>query len=561
MNHNKLLVFSLLALVPSLACAQASKLTDCRTIEAAGNFVASDETLVDGMVCKVPKIAPPPSSGSPATSRDAKSAGRLALMGIIEPVLPSTGAKPKASSAEAEPAPEPTPAPEIKPAPARAPLHAPVPLVAPKKSAEIAEVAPAESPANVNPPAAASIAAPVAAPPLAETSVKAKPAPAAPQVPVQPSPAPGATIAAIQPTPAASSVVAPQPVAKPAEEASVAPPPVAATRLTASQPSGTLVAPVAGASSASAVAEPPASPAPAELSVSSSAKLDPEPAADPSAAQSQPPISTGGFATAGTSDSPANNPAESAPAEGPVNAIELAEPAPQPRPSVEVGGFEKPTTQLAAFDPDRHRVSFGEDDGQAFQEGQHPGCTKNVSLGSVGKEKLFLGIPEWAARWIEKNNKKLPGICFSDSPMSGAQNFLIVFYTSASSAPTELPASSASTSAAAWPQSQGAFTTSYGSTWHYNHDETVGTTVTSLLPNDSPHSRPSHISYAMVYTEDGLPISQRWPASDPKNSKDLKESTVKPASAKSSKKHDNSAGVDHELDDLLSLVVIDIEKQ
>src|SRR5256885_12265256 len=31
----------------------------------------------------------------------------------------------------------------------------------------------------------------------------------------------------------------------------------------------------------------------------------------------------------------------------------------------------------------------------------------------------------------EKNQKRFPGMCFSDSPMLGAHNYLVVFYTSA----------------------------------------------------------------------------------------------------------------------------------
>jgi len=299
---------------------------------------------------------------------------------------------------------------------------------------------------------------------------------------------------------------------------------------------------------ASALVEPSSPPAPAEPSPAPGATLDPQPGANPPAAESQSTVSTGELTTAGASGAAP----EPAPADVPSRTTEGAEETPQRRPGVQLGGFEKPSAELAAFDPDRHRVSFGEDEGQAFQQGQHPGCTKNVTLGSVGKEKLYLGIPEWASRWIEKNSKKLPGICFSDSPMSGARNFLIVFYTSAESAQTELPTTAPSSSAASWPEGQGAFTTSYGSTWHYNHDETVGTTVTSLLPDDSPLGLPAHVSYAMAYTEDGMPISQRRPPTETKKSKE---------STKPGKTRDESTGVYRELDALLSLVVTDIEKR
>jgi hypothetical protein len=322
----------------------------------------------------------------------------------------------------------------------------------------------------------------------------------------------------------------------------------ASATLATSQPPS---APIAERLSASAVEEPSAPPAPVGPAPAPAATLDPQPAANPPAAGLQPTVSTSGFATAGASDAAP----EPAPADVPTSTMEVAGETPQPRPGVQLGGFERPLAELAAFDPDRHRVSLGEHEGQAFQQGQHPGCTKNVTLGSVGKEKLYLGIPDWASRWLEKNSKKLPGICFSDSPMSGAQNFLIVFDTSVARAETEL-LSTSSSSAAAWPEGQGAFTTSYGSTWHYNHNETVGTTVTSLL-DDCPHSHPAHVSHAMAYTEEGMPISQRR---SPTETRKSKESSVKPTSAKPGKTPDESTGAYRELDALLYLVVTDIEK-
>jgi len=356
--------------------------------------------------------------------------------------------------------------------------------------------------------------------------------------------APPATVGAL------STPSSPAPL-EPPKNATRIPSRVASETLATGQPPST---PITEAPSVPAVVEPSAPPAGVEPALTPAATLDPQPVANPPAAESQPTVSAGESPTAGASD-PAP---ESAPADVPSSMAEVADETTQPRPGVQVGGFEKPSAGLAAFDPGRHRVSIEKDEGQAFQQGQHPGCSKNVTLGSVGKEKLYLGIPEWASRWIEKNNKKLPGICFSDSPMPGAQNFLIVFYTSAASAQTEPLSTSASSSADSWPEGQGAFRTSHGSTWHYIHDETVGTTVTSLLPDDSPHSRPAHVSYAMAYTEEGLPISRRRP---PTETKKPKKFSAKPDSAKPGKRHDESTGVYRELDELLSLVVPDIAKQ
>jgi hypothetical protein len=51
-----LLVF--VSLTPSLAFSQNQQMANCHTPESAGNFVGSDETMVNGMVCKTVKTQP-----------------------------------------------------------------------------------------------------------------------------------------------------------------------------------------------------------------------------------------------------------------------------------------------------------------------------------------------------------------------------------------------------------------------------------------------------------------------------------------------------------------------
>jgi hypothetical protein len=52
------LVVVLAFLTPSLAFSQSQQLTNCHTPESAGNFVGPDETIVNGMVCKIVKPQP-----------------------------------------------------------------------------------------------------------------------------------------------------------------------------------------------------------------------------------------------------------------------------------------------------------------------------------------------------------------------------------------------------------------------------------------------------------------------------------------------------------------------
>src|SRR2546430_16586381 len=73
----------LAALLPSLAYAQNTQFSDCRTPEAADHNVGPDEALVDGMVCKV--VKPKAWVSSPPSGKTAQTENRMALLGIIEP--------------------------------------------------------------------------------------------------------------------------------------------------------------------------------------------------------------------------------------------------------------------------------------------------------------------------------------------------------------------------------------------------------------------------------------------------------------------------------------------
>jgi hypothetical protein len=73
-----LLAFFLAASSPSLIYSQSQTFTNCHTPESSGNFVASDETIINGMVCKVTTTQPAkqqiaanqPASHSPEAPKD-----------------------------------------------------------------------------------------------------------------------------------------------------------------------------------------------------------------------------------------------------------------------------------------------------------------------------------------------------------------------------------------------------------------------------------------------------------------------------------------------------------
>jgi hypothetical protein len=185
-----------------------------------------------------------------------------------------------------------------------------------------------------------------------------------------------------------------------------------------------------------------------------------------------------------------------------------------------LGAFVAPKPALETDGPPQ-RFADGIVEESAFQEGQAANCTKNISLGSMEKEKLFLAIPEWALKWYEKNQKKFPGICFSNSLMPGAQNYLVVFYTEAPRVAGADSLKNISTTDDITPVTgKGSFTTSYGGLWHYTYDRTVTTTITSLSPEKAPHNQEAGLLYATAYSEQGIPMSQHWPAPNTKPSKE-----------------------------------------
>jgi hypothetical protein len=263
-----------------------------------------------------------------------------------------------------------------------------------------------------------------------------------------------------------------------------------------------------------------------------------------------------------------NSPAEAAPA---AEAAPGAQPDTQPtwpgnaEPNVErervveTGTFALPKE---VSDPNQppHSKQIAPSPEDGFQEGQRADCRKNVTIGGLKGEKLVLGTPKWAADWIEKNQKRMPDVCFSETPMQGARNYLIVFYTSATtSGGPEAPNPAAPAPQGGSPDAGvGTFTTSYGSTWHYFFERNVGVTVNSSLDADQPQSEPNKVSYATAYTEEGVPVAQHWQAA-PK--KQIRLNPDDPNARRESKKERHAREeVEHVADALLSQMVEEIEK-
>jgi len=516
----------LAALIPSQVYAQNTQFSDCRTLEAAGNNIGPDEAFVNGMICKVVKPKASPSVSTPASGKTAETENRQALLGIIEPETLRSKVK-----AEANPpgvVRTPTPASGktaetenrqallgiVEPETLRSKLNADAnpagKVVTPRTGTEPEPET--EPRANVTPQSArfemrhnaslgdiarayqknsqaqaASAAEDIVGPkkPSIEAAPTAAPKTSAPETattaPLQlgqkanaltatqaqaPTPAvmPEATPAAITPT--LVTPTEPQPAAK--TEAFAAPQAAVSAEKAETNLPAVVATPVATpepqAAAKTEVFAAPQTPVAAE-------KAETNPPAFMTAPVTTPERQTDGntevFSSGGA---PPSQPKPGASPVAPPAAEKVA--TSEPEKSIALGVFVEPK---AASSPEPNRpsevVSYGSAQEDGFNDGQRAGCTKNVSLGSLDKEKLFLAIPEWAANWYEKNQKRFPGMCFSDSPMPGAQNYLVVFYTSAPAVSGIDSLKKISASADMSPLSGvGTFTTGYGSTWHYIYD-------------------------------------------------------------------------------------------
>jgi len=139
------------------------------------------------------------------------------------------------------------------------------------------------------------------------------------------------------------------------------------------------------------------------------------------------------------------------------------------------------------------------------------GCQKNVSFAVFEAGQINPRVPKFTNKWISKNQKKYPGICFSQAPAAGARNYLFVFSTSQSSFNGIYPSVRTNTTTNITPVSgTGTATSNYGDVWTYSYSGTETTTTTTQTQVDLPYTDTSNTLYLHAYRWNGTLASNRW---------------------------------------------------
>lgn len=144
-----------------------------------------------------------------------------------------------------------------------------------------------------------------------------------------------------------------------------------------------------------------------------------------------------------------------------------------------------------------------------------PVCQKNISFAVAQGGQVTPRTPNFVQKWIAKNGKKYPGLCFTQSPEPEASNYLLVFSTSQSAFYGLYPTvrTNTSTSTNTTPvYGSGTVTDNYGGMWNYTYNGAVTTTTTTTTTTheDLLYTDTSNTLYLAAYDQSGREVSERW---------------------------------------------------
>ncbi len=138
-------------------------------------------------------------------------------------------------------------------------------------------------------------------------------------------------------------------------------------------------------------------------------------------------------------------------------------------------------------------------------------CVKNISFAVAEGGQIVSRAPKFTGKWIEKNQKKFPSICFSQAPSRDAANFVVVFSVYQSAFDGIHPTVRTSTTSSVAPISgQGTIISNYGAMWNYSYSGTSTTTTTTTYHVNLPYRDTTKTLFAFSYDQTGNLVSRRW---------------------------------------------------
>jgi hypothetical protein len=150
-----------------------------------------------------------------------------------------------------------------------------------------------------------------------------------------------------------------------------------------------------------------------------------------------------------------------------------------------------------------------------------PQCQKNISFAVAEGGQIVARAPGFTEKWIKKNLKNYPGLCFSQAPDPNAGNYLLLFSTSRSAFNGFDPTVRTTTSTSTNPvYGSGTVTDSYGSAWSYTYSGTQTSTITTTTTENVPYTITSNTLFLNAYDQNGRLVSDHWKTASSKQGGD-----------------------------------------
>jgi YD repeat-containing protein len=138
-------------------------------------------------------------------------------------------------------------------------------------------------------------------------------------------------------------------------------------------------------------------------------------------------------------------------------------------------------------------------------------CERNVSFAVAESGQIVPRVPGWVQSWIGKNQKKYPGLCFSQFPNPKSSNFLLVLSASQTAFNGLYPTVRTNTDTSTTPVSgRGTVTDNNGGMWNYTYSGTVTTRTTNATQQNLPYTDTSNTLYLYGYDSHGKLMSEHW---------------------------------------------------